>query len=204
MFVENIKKIEFTIKRLISVGDINSSEWGFLLKVVFTAYTLPALFLMCLVAYPDTYRQVLIPGFLLFPVFMSLFLLRSFRRYLSRDGWWKTLGNFILIAIGFLMFSGVGFGYTNFINALTAPDEVHVAAGEIMRLEPRRRDAPRVFVFDGVYEMPNIPITDGEYENMRVGDCYVSNFRLGGLGLYYRWRIDSWNRKWEARVARQG
>ncbi|MBY4770926.1 hypothetical protein [Burkholderia ambifaria] len=129
--------------------------------------------------------------------------MKSFREYLTGGIWWRTSGRCAVTALGFFLLSGAGFGYVNLINAVTAPDKVHIAAGIIEKLEPRKRDASRVFIMDGETEVPNIPITDEEYQRLRPGEYYVSNLRLGGLGLYYRWRIDSWNRNWEERAARE-
>ena len=173
MLGKDLKRVLVIVKKLVKVRDISVGEWDFLLKAFFVPYGLGSLFLMCFVSSPATSREMDIPTLILFPVFMSLFILRSFRRYLWRDQWWKSLGRVAVVVFGFWMLSGGGFGYTNFVNALTAPDDVHAAAGRIYRIEPRRRDAPRVFVFDGKSEIPNIPITDEEYTRLNVGDYYV-------------------------------
>ena len=102
-----------------------------------------------------------------------------------------------MAVIGGVFVSGGGMGYIDFINALSSGNKVHLAAGTIEKLEPRRRNSPRVYIYDGRSTIQNIPITDDEYATLRPGDYYVSNLRLGGLGYYYRWRFDSWNRGWE-------
>jgi hypothetical protein len=140
-----------------------------------------------------------IPLVIFSPIWLSLFLLKSFREYLVQKNKWKTYGAVILVVVSFLGFGVGGMGYVDFVNALTSGKEVHLAAGTIEKLEPRRRNGPRVDVSDGQSTIPDIPITDEEYATLRPGDYYVSNMRLGGLGYYYRWRFDSWNRGWEAK-----
>ncbi|MFL9867535.1 hypothetical protein PQR67_25450 [Paraburkholderia fungorum] len=186
------------IKKVLK-GSLESGDWDALIKYSVGVYYAGSFGLLLLVIRNIALQNILIPLVVFSPFWFSLFLVKSFRQSLVRDTKWKTRGCVLVAVIGGVFVSGGGMGYIDFANALTSGKDVHLAAGTIEKLEPRRRSAPRVYIFDGQSTIPNIPITDEEYATLRPGDYYVSNLRLGGLGYYYRWRIDSWNRGWEAR-----
>ncbi|MFC0399150.1 hypothetical protein [Paraburkholderia rhizosphaerae] len=195
-----MQKIRFLIKKLVRDRRLGRDEWNFLLTAFFTTYGIGALAIGTLVDRPASFKEIEIALVVFFPVFLLLFLLKSFRKFLVRKSKWRTIGAVLLAIFGLFMFSGLGIGYVGFVNAITAAKDVRLAAGRIERMEPRRRDAPRVYLNDGQSTISNVPVSDEEFDTLRIGDYYVSNLRLGGLGLYYRWRIDSWNRGWEAKV----
>lgn len=197
IFQDDIRRASLLLKKLFKEGAADKEDWNFLLNLALGLYGIPSLGLMCLTFSNASMSRLFIPLIIFSPVWLSLFLLKSFRAYLIQKSKWKTYGAVVLMFVTFLGFGGGGMGYVDMINALTSGKEVHFAAGKIERLDPRRRNGPSVDIFDGQSTIPNIPITDEEYATLRPGDYYVSNMRLGGLGYYYRWRIDSWNRSWE-------
>ncbi|WP_322027975.1 hypothetical protein [Burkholderia sp. BCC1977] len=113
----------------------------------------------------------------------------------------KTFGLVVFVSFSSLLLGLAGMGYTDFINAIFSGQEIRLAKGRVEKIEPRRRYGPRVDVFDGKSTINNIPVTDEEYRALHLGGHYVGNMRMGALGFYYRWRVDSWNRNWEARAA---
>lgn len=186
------------VKKILS-GNLESSDWDLLIKIIAGVYYAGSFGLMLLVENNTAWQESMFSLIVFSPFWFSLGFIKSFRKSLARDTKWKTSGCVFVAIIGGIFLSGGGMGYVDFVNALTSGKEVHRAAGTIEKLEPRRRNSPRVFIIDGQSTVPNIPITDEEYKTLRPGDYYVSNMRLGGLGYYYRWRFDSWNRDWEAK-----
>lgn len=182
-------------------GNLEPRDWDALIKYIVSVYYAGSFGLLLLIVRNIAWQNILIPLIVFSPLWFSLFLVRSFRQSLVRDTKWKTRGCVLVAIIGGVFVSGGGMGYIDFVNALSSGKEVRLAAGTIEKLEPRRRNGPRAYIFDGQSTIPNIPITDDEYATLRPGDYYVSNLRLGGLGYYYRWRFDSWNRGWEAESA---
>ncbi len=202
IFQADVLRWCYLVKKLVRERHLDRKDWNFLLTASFALYGIGSLALAVLVIRTDSTRLIVISLVVFFPLFISIFSWKSFREFISQGSPWKTVGAVILMAFSCFMFALGGFGYIGFINAIASPHEVHLAKGIIEKLEPRRRDAPRVFIFDGKSTIENIPISDEEYRNLHVGECYVSNLRLGGLGLYYRWEIESWNHGWEKRALR--
>ncbi|MFM0079938.1 hypothetical protein [Paraburkholderia sediminicola] len=190
--------MKIIIKKIIE-GNLESGDWDALIKYIVGMYYAGSFGLLLLIVRNIAWQNILIPLIVFSPFWFSLFFVRSFRQSLVRDTKWKTRGCALVAIIGGVFVSGGGMGYIDFVNALSSGKEVHLAAGTIEKLEPRRRNGPRAYIFDGQSTIPNIPITDDEYATLRPGDYYVSNLRLGGLGYYYRWRFDSWNHGWEAK-----
>lgn len=188
------------IKKILK-GNLEPRDWDALIKYGVGVYYAGSFGLLLLIVRNIAWQTILTPLIVFSPFWFSLFLVRSFRQSLVRDTKWKTRGCVLVAVVGGVFVSGGGMGYIDLFNALSSGKEVHLAAGTIEKLESRRRNGPRVYIFDGQSTIPNIPITDEEYATLRPGDYYVSNMRLGGLGYYYRWYIDSWNRNWEEKGA---
>jgi hypothetical protein len=169
-------------------------------KSIAGVYSVGSFGLMALVVNNTAWQQLMISLIVFSPFWFSLGFIKSFRKSLVRDTKWKTLRSVLVAIIRGIFVSVAGFGYVGFVNALSSGKEVHLAAGKIEKLERGGRTGPRVFVFDGQSTIPNIPVTNDEYATLHPGDYYASNLRLGGLGYYYRWRFDSWNRGWETEI----
>lgn len=200
IFQDEMRRIFYLVNKLTRNGRLDRGDWNFLLNSLLVIYGLGSLIAGSLLVRADSYREIMIALVVFSPFFFALFLLKSFREFLVQRSKFRTVGTMALVSIGFALVSLGGAGYVDFFNALAASSNVYIAEGKIKKLEPRRRGSPRVYLEDGRSTIDNIPITDEEYERLRVGDYYVSNMRLGGLGLYYRWRIDSWNRDWEEKA----
>jgi hypothetical protein len=205
IFQDDIRKALALIRKLCKEGDIDRDGWNFLMSLVSGAYLISSLGLMLLTTSNASLPKIAISMSVFSPVWFSLFFFKSFRKFLDCKESMKTCGAVALTVIAFLFFGLAGMGYTDFVNALSSGQEIRLAEGRIEKIEPRRRNGPRVDIFDSRSTIENIPITDEEYATLHVGDYYVSNMRLGGLGYYYRWRFDSWNRGWDAkRIGNQG
>jgi hypothetical protein len=205
IFHDEIDKARALIKKLCKEGGIDKEGWNFLINLVSGAYLVSSLGLMLLTTSNASLPKIAISMSIFCPIWFSLFFFKSFRKSLDHKRKLKTYGAVALTVTAFLFFGLAGMGYTDFVNALSSGQEIRLAEGRIEKIEPRRRNGPRVDIFDSRSTIENIPITDEEYATLHVGDYYVSNMRLGGLGYYYRWRFDSWNRGWDAkRIGNQG
>lgn len=154
---------------------------------------------MCLTLNESTSTPSTIATCIFAPFWYSCFLSRSFRDSLRTGSSFKT-GRVVLIVIfGFFMLSAGGMGLVSIFNGLASPIEVSVAQGIVIdKARSSRYDARTLALKNGEQEI-SIKVSPKIYDRAQIGDYYISNYRLGGLGYYYRWRINSWN-TWEQRT----
>jgi hypothetical protein len=133
------------------------------------------------------------------PFWYACFLSRSFRKSLKKEALFKTGATYLLVVFGFFMFSAMGSGFVDIVNGLTSSKRIVIAEGRVVnKTRSGRYDAMTLYLQIDDRDV-GLKVASDIYDRAKIGDYYVSNYRLGGFGYYYRWRINSWN-KWEKQV----
>src|ERR1700744_5945734 len=116
------------VKKILS-GNLESSDWDLLIRIIAGVYYAGSFGLMLLVENNTAWQESMISLMVFSPFWFSLGFIKSFRKSLVRDTKWKTSGCVFVAIIGGIFLSGGGMGYVDFVNALTSGKEVHRAAG---------------------------------------------------------------------------
>jgi len=91
--------------------------------------------------------------------------------------------------------AAAGFGYINIANALTGSSTVVVVSGPVidMRQYSAGWSGPRrVITIHFENRDVKLSLELEEYNQIRIGDIYSRQMKLGGLGYYYQWGWAFW------------
>lgn len=91
--------------------------------------------------------------------------------------------------------AGGGFGYINIANALTGSSTAVAVSGPI--IEMKRYSAGwsgprRIITIHFENRDIKLSLKLEEYNQIKIGDIYSRQMKLGGLGYYYRWGLAFW------------
>lgn len=135
-------------------------------------------------------------GFAIFFVPYLLWYLLLFSRSLPKDPPISIKLVRVLGAMGgAAVISFFGFGYYSLLNALTGPDEKVWVSGPVKEMNAESgRWVGKVHEITIRHDGRNVQltVTPEVFSELRKGEFYGREMKLGGLGYYYTWGVAWW------------